>query len=108
MRSDGSLSSWYESEPLVWWVTSVIFGAPLGAIGACVKRPGVIGFLARLTVPVGAAVQMIVLPPGRTEVIATIGKTVVWVAAVASITFVVVHFLSAERRRSSPAGAGSP
>lgn len=99
IRSDGSLSSWYESEPLVWWITSVIFGAPLGAVGACVKRPGVIGLLARLTVPVGAAVQMIVLPPGRNEVIAAIGKTVVWVAAAMSIGFVVFRFLSVKRRR---------
>jgi hypothetical protein len=108
IRSDGPLSSWYESEPLVWWGTSVIFGAPLGAVGACVNRPGVIGFLARLTVPVGAALQMIVLPPGRNEVIVTIGRVIVWTAAAASIGFVVVRFLSVERRRSSPTGAESP
>ncbi|MFB9533596.1 hypothetical protein [Nonomuraea roseola] len=108
IRSDGPLSSWYESEPLIWWVTSVIFGAPLGAVGACVKYPEVIGFLARLTVPVGAAVQMIVLPPGRNEVVATIVKTIVWTAAAAAIGFVIVCFLSVERRRHSLTAAESP
>lgn len=98
IRSGGQYP-WYQSEPWVWWVASVVFGAPLGAIGACVKRPGVIGLLARLTVPVGAAVQMIILPPGRNEVVQTIGKTVVWTAAAASIGVIVVHFFLVERRR---------
>ncbi|GAA3137789.1 hypothetical protein GCM10010466_30860 [Planomonospora alba] len=108
LRSGGPLSSWYMAEPLVWWVTSVVFGAPLGAVGACIARPGVIGLLARLTVPVGAAVQMIVLPPGRNEVIAAVGKTIVWVAAAVSIGVVVIRFLGAQRRRRFPAAAESP
>ncbi|GAA0987108.1 hypothetical protein GCM10009555_065800 [Acrocarpospora macrocephala] len=100
LRSGGDFP-WYASEPLVWWIASVIFGAPLGAVGACVKRPGTIGLLARLTVPVGAALQMVVLPPGRNEVVETMGKTIVWVAAAVSIGFVAVHFLLVERRRHS-------
>lgn len=108
MRNGGPLSSWYETEPLVWWVTSVLFGAPLGAVGACVKRPGVTGLLARLTVPIGAAVQMVVFLPGRNEVIANIGKTVVWVAAAVSIGFIVVRFFLVERRRRSLAAVESP
>lgn len=92
LRGGGPLSSWYASESIVWWITSIVFGAPLGAVGACVNRPGVIGLLARLTVPVGAAVQMILFAPGRNEVIATIGKTVVWSAAAAAIAFVIVRW----------------
>ncbi|MGI5486992.1 hypothetical protein [Microtetraspora malaysiensis] len=107
IRSGGQLP-WYESEPLLWWVASVVLGAPLGAVGACVRRPGAIGLLARLTVPVGAAVQMAVLPPGRNEVVQTIGRTVVWTAAAVSIGFIVVRFLLVERRRRSPAAAESP
>ncbi|MEU9888362.1 hypothetical protein [Sphaerisporangium sp. NPDC051011] len=104
----GGQFPWYESEPPLWWVASVVLGAPLGAVGACVKRPGAIGLLARLTVPVGAAVQMVVLLPGRNEVVQTIGKTIVWTAAAASIGFIVVRFLLVERRRRSPAPVESP
>ncbi|MFC6079779.1 hypothetical protein [Sphaerisporangium aureirubrum] len=100
IRSGGEFA-WYESESPVWWVASVVFGAPLGAVGACVRRPGAIGLLARLTVPVGAALQMVVLPPGRNEVVETIGKTVVWTAAAASIGFIVVRFLVKRRRPDS-------
>ncbi|MER5320657.1 hypothetical protein [Streptosporangium roseum] len=107
IRSGGQVS-WYESEPLLWWVASVVLGAPLGAVGACVKRSGAIGLLARLTVPVGAAVQMVVLPPGRNEVVETMGKTIVWTAAAAIVGFIVVRFLLAERRRRSLAAAESP
>ena len=92
---------WYESE-WIWWIAGVVFGPPLGAVGACVKRSGVIGLLARLTVPVGAAVQMVVLPPGRNEVVETIGKTVVWTASAVIIGFIVARFLRAERPRHSP------
>jgi hypothetical protein len=94
---DEPLSSWYLSESPVWWVAGIALGAPLGAVGACVERPGVIGLLAGLTVPVGAAVQMIVLPPGRNEVIAAIGQTIVWVAAAVGIGFLAIRFLNASR-----------
>jgi hypothetical protein len=98
VRGGGPLASWYETEPLAWWVTSVLFGAPLGAAGTFVRRPGVVGLLARLIVPVGAAVQMGVLPPGRNEVVSTIGMTVVWAAAAVSIGYFVVRFLRVARR----------
>lgn len=104
----GGQFPWYESEPTLWWVASVVLGAPLGAVGACVKRSGTIGLLARLTMPVGAAVQMVVLPPGRNEVVEAIGKTVVWTAAAASIGVIVVRLLLVERRRRSLATAESP
>ena len=108
IRGGGPLSSWYESEPIVWWFASVVFGAPLGAVGACIPRPGVIGLVARLTVPVGAAVQMIVLAPGRNAVITSIGQTVVWTASAVSIAFILTRFLQVERRRFTSAGAEKP
>ncbi|MFI0404771.1 hypothetical protein [Actinomadura sp. 3N508] len=99
---------WYESESPIWWVASVVLGAPLGAIGACVKLPGWTGLLARLTVPAGAAVQMVVLPPGRNERITTIGQAVVLTVAVALSGFVVLRFLRTERRRPSPLTPAGP
>ncbi|WP_230421019.1 hypothetical protein [Actinomadura soli] len=85
------------TSPLLWWVAAVMLGAPLGAIGACVTLPGWTGLLARLAVPVGAAVQMIGLPPGRNERITTIGQAIVLTAAAASIGFVIVRFLRTDR-----------
>ncbi|MER7207850.1 hypothetical protein ABZ470_19690 [Streptosporangium sp. NPDC020072] len=94
------LLSWYLSESPIWWVAGVVLGAPLGAVGACAVRPGAIGLLARMVVPVGAAVQMVVLPPGRNERITTIGQTVVWTLAALFVGFVGARFLSG--RRSAP------
>ncbi|MFF0307471.1 hypothetical protein ACFYSC_08580 [Streptosporangium sp. NPDC004379] len=108
VRGGGPLSSWYESEPLFWWVTSILFGAPLGAVGACARRPDVAGLLARLVVPVGAAVQMVVLPPGRNERIEAMGQAIVLAAAAVAAGLVVVRFLAAWRRRPSPVGMGAP
>ncbi|MFI6316880.1 hypothetical protein ACIBG8_05145 [Nonomuraea sp. NPDC050556] len=96
VRAGGPLSSWYATEPLVWWVASVVLGGPLGVVGAWARRPGVVGLLARLTVPVGAAVQMVVLPPGRNEVVEIMGKTAVWAGAV------VLLWAELRRRRQSP------
>ncbi len=67
-------------------------------MGACVHLPGVVGLLAGLTLPVGAAVQMVVLPPGRNEVVRDIGQVVVWTAAGLFAAFVVARAL---RRRSA-------
>ncbi|WP_053175100.1 hypothetical protein [Nonomuraea sp. SBT364] len=95
-------ATWYLSESVVWWVAAVVLGAPLGAIGACVGRSGVIGLLARLTVPVGASVQMAVLPPGRNEVIATVGQVLVWTVAAACIGFLVIRFIGMRRPLPAP------
>ncbi|GAA0963155.1 hypothetical protein [Actinocorallia libanotica] len=103
--SGGALSSFVGNEQFVWWVAGLLFGAPLGAVGACAHRAGVVGLLARLTVPVGAAVQMVLIPPGRNEVITAIGQGVVGVAAAVSIVFVVIRFLRSPRRSSEAAGA---
>lgn len=97
-RSGAPLSDWIHSEPYVWWIAAVVFGAPLGVVGACAHLPGVVGLLARLTLPIGAAVQMVVLPPGRNEVVRDIGQVVVWTAAALFAVYVVAHAL---RRRSA-------
>ncbi len=97
----------YQSEMLFWWLGSAICGAALGAVGAYIGRPGVIGLLAGLTVPVGAAVQMIVLPPGEGILVmssaANWTRLIVWVAAAASAGVVVTRFLAARRGDGLPA-----
>ncbi|WP_246178626.1 hypothetical protein [Actinomadura decatromicini] len=86
-------------------MTSIVFGLPLGAVGGCAGRRGAAGLVARLIVPVGASVQMVVLPPGRNEVIQTVGQAVVWTAAAAITVLVVVRHL---RRRPAAPRAESP
>ncbi|WP_433256108.1 hypothetical protein ACQPYK_16425 [Streptosporangium sp. CA-135522] len=98
----------YGLDTVYWWVASVLFGPILGAIGSCARQPGAIGVLAKLTVPVGAAVQMVVMPPGRNEVIMTIGQWVVWTAAAVSIGVVAVRFPGVRRQRNFSRGAESP
>ncbi|RKS73203.1 hypothetical protein BZB76_3893 [Actinomadura pelletieri DSM 43383] len=83
---------------IVWLPASIVFGLPLGVVGACIPRPGPVGLLARVTVPVGAALQMAVLPPGRNEVLTTVGQVIVWTSAAATIAFIVYHFVRTRRR----------
>ncbi|WP_425460199.1 hypothetical protein [Herbidospora galbida] len=100
-RSGAPLSDWIHSEPYVWWIAAVVFGVPLGVVGACAHLPGVVGLLAGLTLPVGAAVQMVLLPPGRNEVVRDIGQAVVWTAAALFAVFVVIRV--ARRESADPA-----
>ncbi len=87
---------------LVWWMECVVFGSVLGVVGASIRRPGVVGLLAALTVPVGAAVEMLLLPRegGAFGVVNPVYdwlRPVVWAAAAATTAVLVV--------RSSPAAA---
>ncbi|MFC5182489.1 hypothetical protein [Actinomadura harenae] len=104
---EGGASDWLLAQSVVWWVASFVFGAPLGAVGACAKRPTAVGLLARLTVPAGAAAQMLVLPPGRNERITQIGQAVVGTAAVAAAALAVGFFLVTRRRSTGAPGAGA-
>ncbi|WP_431246337.1 hypothetical protein [Leifsonia xyli] len=45
----------------IWAAASVLACVPLGMIGAALRRPDVLGVLARLAIPVGAAVEYFVL-----------------------------------------------
>ncbi|MEV0823600.1 hypothetical protein [Nonomuraea rubra] len=97
----------YVHDTVYWWVASALFGPVLGAIGACAGHPGAIGVLARLIVPVGAAVQMAVLPPGRNDVLRNIGQWVVWTAAAVAVGLLIARFLRVRRRASRAETAGN-
>jgi hypothetical protein len=93
---------WYWRNTLFWWLASVVFGPVLGAVGASIRRPGVIGLLAGLTVPVGAIVQMIFQPPGWGLIVhpaAIWARVIVWVAATLSIGVIVTRFLAAKQHQ---------
>ncbi|MCX5107228.1 DUF6518 family protein [Streptomyces sp. NBC_00378] len=58
-----SFVSGADTDMVSWLVVGVPFGLVLGVVGAANRQPGSVGLLAALVVPVGAAVQMVVLPP---------------------------------------------
>ncbi len=108
LRDEPFGSYWYEMRR--WWIASLAFGSVLGALGGSIRRPGVIGLLAGLTVPVGAAVEMILLPRegrpfGVVNPVYDWLRPVVWTAAAAATAVLVVRFL-VSRQRSQASRAG--
>ncbi|MEW2489551.1 hypothetical protein [Streptomyces sp. NPDC048411] len=88
------------TEMVRWWVAGLPLGLALGAVGAAIRRPGLTGLLAALTVPVGAAVQMVVLPPGPhlTLTPATVlAEVIVWTASALGAGWAVCRFWSTKR-----------
>lgn len=47
-----------------WWAVALVCCAPLGFAGTLLRRPGAVGLLARLVVPVGALAEAVLHPPG--------------------------------------------
>ncbi|MFB7007972.1 MULTISPECIES: hypothetical protein [unclassified Streptomyces] len=100
-----AFASGAETEMARWGVAAVPLGLVLGAVGAAIRRPGLIGLLAALTVPVGAAVQMVVLPPRPHPTLTTtivLAEVIVWTGAVFTAGWVVHRFWAA--RRATVAG----
>jgi hypothetical protein len=82
-----------------WWVASVLFGLPLGIVGVAMRRPGLIGLFAGLVVPLGATMQMIVLPPRPDSPAGAFARAAVCAsAALAAIAFV-IWWRNTNRRR---------
>jgi hypothetical protein len=91
---------WQWGNMVLWWTASVVFGCVLGAVGASIRTHNVIGVLAGATVPVGAIVQMVVLPPGwglTTRPEAVWARVIVSVTAAAVIAALVRRFVTGKR-----------
>jgi hypothetical protein len=90
------------SDIWIWCAAGLLLGPPLGAVGACARRPGLLGLLAALTVPVGAAVQMVVLPQGvdSVQVAAEVvwARWIVWLISAVASTWIITRY-----RRAKPA-----
>ncbi|MFE0381956.1 hypothetical protein ACFW1M_41825 [Streptomyces inhibens] len=88
----------FATETFKWSALGLLFGLVLGAVGAAIRRPGLIGLLAALTVPVGAAVQMVVMPP-RPHLTVTpaivLAEVIVWTASVLGAGWAVYRFWAA-------------
>ncbi|MGC4808109.1 hypothetical protein [Micromonospora sp. DT233] len=81
--------AWWSGTTAYWLVGSVVLGPALGAVGASIRRPGPAGPLAALAVPVGAALQMVVLPPASESLMAQPVRLTVWVSAAAATVLIV-------------------
>ena len=81
--------TWWGWVTRYWLTGGVLFGPPLGVVGALIRRPGVIGTVAALVVPVGAALQMALLPPPSESRMAEPVLWSVWIA-----TFVAVGLIA--------------
>jgi hypothetical protein len=77
--------AWWGWVTRYWLIGSVLLGPPLGVVGALIRRPGAIGAVAALVVPVGAALQMALLPPPSESRMAEPVRWSVWIATVVAI-----------------------
>ncbi|MGW2212827.1 DUF6518 family protein [Streptomyces sp. NPDC001781] len=94
------------SDMLFWLLFGVPAGPVLGWVGSLIRRPGWTGLCAALVVPVGAAVQMAVLPPGAGLIDAdpaTVAAGIVWTGAALSAAVALHRFW---RQRSANESAG--
>ena len=73
--------AWWGMATRYWLVGSLVFGPPLGAVGALIRRPGPIATAAALLVPAGAVLQMLLLPPPPDSRMAVPVRLCIWGAA---------------------------
>jgi hypothetical protein len=94
---------WYLPELGRWLTATVVFGPALGYVGGRARKPDLIGLLARLTIPVGAATQLVVMPPGGDSPAITTpmswARSAIAVVAILGAVAVITTFVLAERRR---------
>lgn len=104
----------HAGEIAVWGVLAVLLCSPLALLGAQARRTDWIGLPAGLVVPAGAALQMILIPPGYGGISlrpwAEQARATVLVAAAVAALLVVAAFVVRRRRRVSPprTAAASP
>ncbi|WP_406482617.1 hypothetical protein [Streptomyces sp. NBC_01615] len=83
------------TDMIAWLVVGLPLGLILGTVGALARQPGMTGLIAALIVPTGAAVQMVVLPPGEyltTSLPATVAEAIVWTGAVFGAAWALCRF----------------
>jgi hypothetical protein len=86
-----------------WLLRAVVFGLPLGVAGALAHRPSILGLICALTVPLGAATNMVLFPlesgvPGESSA-AGAAQSSVWIAAIGSAALLLFQFTRTRRSR---------
>ncbi|WP_229073507.1 DUF6518 family protein [Actinoplanes sp. DH11] len=102
LLQDGTTGGWRQQ---FWLAASVLAGPFLGAAGAATRRPGPVGVVAALVVPVGAALNMIVLPPAPDSRMAVPVTLTVWAAAALAAVVVLARGVRARSPHPDPAAA---
>jgi hypothetical protein len=99
--------TWWGVATEYWMIGSVLFGPVLGIVGALTRRRGWLGLLAGLVVPVGALLQLVVLPPTPDSLMADPVRLTVLIAAVVGAAWVVVRS-GVGRRSAGKTGSDLP
>ncbi len=90
-----------------WLVPALVFGLPLGALGAVARDGGIAGALAAVVVPAGAVLNTVVLPlPGESRM-AVPALVTIWTGAVAATALIVARATHDLRRPRAETKAGA-
>lgn len=83
---------------LSWWAVSLVFCPLLGLVGSQLRRPDRLGLPARLVVPAGAALEMVLRPPGGGLHPEALGVQVsVWAVAAGTAVVLLTRYRRTER-----------
>lgn len=99
-REESFTGYWWEIS--FWWLASVASGLVLGVVGASIRRPGIIGLLCGLAVPVGASAWMVWEASGMPNVGPAMywAQAIVWVCSVVVAGIFVTRFIAHLRLNS--------
>ncbi|WP_157437823.1 hypothetical protein [Actinoplanes subtropicus] len=90
-----------------WLVRALVLGMPLGALGVLARRGGITGALAALVVPLGAVLNLIVLPlPGDSRMAGPVAVTI-WTGAVLGVVLILLRLVRERMRPVLPPDAAS-
>ncbi len=98
------------SELRLWWFGSSVAGPVLGLVGANIRRPGVVGLVAGLTLPVGAVLQTTLVWLNDSSVTPAMSwaRIIVWVGAAVGAGALVTRFLLSKPTRRDDVVASGP
>ncbi len=82
-----------------WLIGSLVLGPPLGVVGVVIRHAGPAGTCAALVVPLGAALNMVVVPPPAESPVAWAVKVTVWGAAAAATVLIAARAIRREGAR---------
>lgn len=100
LREESLAGYWWEIS--FWWPASVATGLVFGVVGAGIRRPGVIGLLCGLAIPVGASAWVVWEASGMLYVSPAMhwARAIVWVCSVMVAGIFIARFIAHLRLNS--------